>query len=412
MAALVAAAVAAAAVLALVIGQLADDVAAAADGQLAAPRSSEYTPGDGERDGSADPGVHTDADALPMSTSHCSVTIKASGGALGLGAGLQTTAEVIVQELPDGTQIVTIGGELAANVGPGTSAGAGVTVNDATVGAYAAASAKAHGALGGGIQFELAPGESVTELLVGLAVSTNPVAAPLAGGINLIVPDTIPTAPLPDTLFVDGSVWGAAGGTAQAGIGWVSAGAQAKGDVRLDQTYAIHADGTYSATTAYSGELTGDAGVTGVVPFFVWDTAGVAANAIGSVAVETIYDSSFNPVEMIVTTSYGYDADVVYGQDEDPPTITTQQWNLDLTDPEVRAAVDNLDAFAPSPGLPTLDIPTQNPVESWDVISRNATTSGALTQELSTSGIDVQVQAGAIVAGVSGGANGTCTQLQ
>lgn len=414
MAALVAAAVAAAAILTLVIGQLADDVAAAVDGELAPRDGTIPDNGDGERDATDDPGDGSgdaDGEALPVSTTHCSVTINASAGALGLDVGLETSAEIIIQVMPDGTQFVTIGGELAANTGPGSSAGAGVTINDATVGAYAAASAKAYGALGGGVQFELAPGESVTELLVGIAVSTNPVSGPAAGGINFIFPDTIPTAPLPDTVFVDGSVWGKAGGTAQAGIGWVSAGAAANGEARTDQTYAIHADGTYSATTTLSGVLTGDANVTGGIPFFAWGTAGVAADANGSVSVETIYDSSFNPVEMIVTTSYGYDADVVYGDDQDPATITTQQWTLDMTDPEVRAAVENLDAFVPNPVLPVPDIPTRDPFDSWDVVTDHAVTSGALTQELSTSALDIKVQAGAIAAGVSGGANGTCTEL-
>jgi len=417
MAGLVAAAVAAAGILTIVIGQLADDVAAAADGDYVPPRGTVPETGDGDRSGTADPGgdtgeAHGSGDDLPVSTTHCSVEINASAAALGLGVGLETSAEIIIQRMPDGSQIVTIGGDLGANVGPGTSAGAGVTINDATVGAYAAASAKAHGALGGGVEFELAPGESVSELLVGLAVSTNPMTGPVAGGINFIFPDTVPTAPLPDTVFVDASVWGTAGGTAQAGIGWVSAGAAATGEVRTDQTYAVHADGTYSATTTMSGELTGDAGVTGGVPFFAWGTAGVDGNATGTVSVQTIYDSSFEPVEMIVTTSYGHDADVVWGDDEDPPTLTTQQWTLDMTDPDVREAVESLDALVPNnPVLPVPGVPTQNPIDAWQVVSENAVTGGAITQNLSTSALDIKVNAGAIAAGVSGGAKGTCTDL-
>ena len=71
--------------------------------------------------------------------------------------------------LPDGTTIVTIAGDLAGTTGGGPApVGAGITVNDATVGAYASASADAWGSVGGGVQFELAPGESVAELFVGV----------------------------------------------------------------------------------------------------------------------------------------------------------------------------------------------------------------------------------------------------
>ncbi len=400
MAALAAAALAAGLVLAMVINQLANDVVDAAEGAVTTPQGTAPETGDGELpQGTADPGAGNgdtgDGDLLPVSTSHCSINLQASAAALGLGVGLGTTAEVIIQEMPDGTTIVTIAGELAGNGGPGTAAGAGVTVNDATVGAYAAASAKLWAGLGGGVQFELAPGETVADLFVGLAVSTNPVTGPISSGINMIVPGTVPQAPLPDTLFVDRSVWGKAGGTAQAGVGWVSAGAVTVAEARTDQTYAIHADGTYSATTTYSGALSSDAGVTG--------------DASGSVSVETIYNGSFEPVEMIVTTTYGYDADLVAGDDEDPPTITTQQWNLDLTRPEVQQAVDSLGAFSPT--SPILDIPTQNPIDSWDIVADNATSSGAVTQELPTSTLDIKFEAGAIAAGVGGRLIGTCTEL-
>ena len=412
MAGLVAAALAAVLVLSFVIAQLTNNVSDAAEGADSPPRGTAPEPGTGDPDGSgANTGPPPGTDPLPVRTRHCSLTVNASGDALGLGVGLETGVDVIIQELPDGTQIVTIAGDISANGGTGPAPwGAGITINDSTIGAYASASADAHGGVGGGVQYELAPGETVAELFVGLAVSSNPVTGPISGGINTVFPDTIPTAPPPDTIFVDGDAWVTAGGTAQAGVGFISAGANGTAQAGVNQTYAAHGDGTYSATTTYSGELSADGGATGGVPFFAWGAASVAGEAQGSIAVQTIYDSSFNPVEMVVTTSYGYDGDAFVGSDSDNPTITTQQWTLDLTDPDVAAAVENLDAFVPN--SPIVDIPTGNPFDSWDVISDNAVTSGALEQVLSTSQVDVQVEAGAIVAGVSGGVNGTCTDLQ
>ncbi len=420
MAGLAAAALLAAGALSLIINQLTDDVAAAAEGN-AVERDTAPPSGTATDSGTADPdeGVpnaspNTEgAEPLPVRTRHCSVTVKASGAVLGITPGAAVSGDVIIQEMPDGTTLVTIAGELAGSVGESWPAGAGITVNDVTVGAYARASAAAWGAVGGGVQYELAPGESVAELFVGLGISANPITGGVSNGINTIFPDTVPTASLPNTVFVDGSIWAAAGGTAQAGIGWVSAGANATGEARRDETYAVHDDGTYSATTTYSGELSADAGVTGGVPFFAWGSTEAAGQAQGSVSVQTIYDSSFNPVEMIVTTSYGYDVDAP-GSDPDNPTITTQQWTLDLTDPEVAEAVTSLDQLvsniSPLPGVPT--IPDQNPVDAWDVVTDNAATTGPSSQELSSSGIDVNVEAGAIVAGVRGGVNGTCTELR
>ena len=414
MAGLAAAALLAASALGLIIGELTDDVAEAADGN-ASPTGTGPEPGDPDPNGGTgdtEDGEANSATArpLPVRTRHCSVTVNASGEALGIGVGAGVTGEVIIQEMPDGSTIVTIAGELAGNTGTGTSAGAGVTVNDATVGAYANASAAVWGAVGGGVQYELAPGESVGELFLRLGISANPITGGVSSGINTIWPDTIPTAPPPDTVFVDGSVWGSAGGSAQAGIGWVSAGADASGEGRTDQTYAIHADGTYSATTTYSGELTGDAGVTGGIPFFAWGQTEIEGQAQGSVAVQTIYDSSFNPVEMVVTTTYGTDFDTP--GDDDAATITTQQWTLDLTDPDVAQAVSDLEGLVPSGPIPLPSIPSQSPGDAWDVVSSNAATTGPLTQELSSNGIDIAVEAGAIVVGAGGGANGTCTDLQ
>lgn len=412
MAGLAAAAIAAVVVLTFVIGELTNNVVEAADGNGGPPAGAVPDPGTGGTTPGT-PNSGTGTDPLPVRTRHCSLTVNASAGLLGGDIDAATSIEVIIQELPDGTQIVTIAGDVSGAVGVGPApTGAGITVNDSTVGAYASAAANAHAGVGGGVQFELAPGESVADLFVGLAVTTNPVTGPISTGINVLFPDTIPTAPAPDTIFVDGDVWTSAGGTAQAGIGIVSAGANGGGQAGVNQTYAAHSDGTYSATTTYSGELSGDAGVTGGIPIFAWGAGSVAAEAQGAIIVQTIYDENFNPVEMVVTTSYGYDGDAILGSDDDTPTITTQQWTLDLTDPDVAAAVENLDAFVPDVGIGLPDIPTGDPFESWDVVANNATTSGPIEQQLSKSEIDVHVEAGVFVAGASGGVNGNCTDLQ
>lgn len=347
---------------------------------------------------------------LPVSTQSCSGWIQIAGSLFGGKADAGGGVEYIVQEFADGSKIVTIAvdGGAAAGLGPAPLGGV-VQVGDAVVGAYFDAGAEFLGTGGGGVEYYLPPGETVGDLIGELAVGLG--ASPVSGLGNAILPGKpFPTPPTPDTVFLDSTVGADVGATGLAGIGIIAATASAGAEAEVNTATKLNSDGTSSQIVTYSGQIGGDAGIGGGIPYLAWEGANVGVEARGSVSVETISDADGNEIQTIVTVSYGTDADAVgFGGEDDNISITTQEWTYDLTNPDVAAAIGSLDEWA---SLDPADIAlnAQGPPLPSE-LQENGVSTGPVTQTLDETSVPFVVGGGIFIAGVQGSADITCYEL-
>ena len=289
-------------------------------------------------------------------------------------------------------------------VGPNFAAGAFAQVGDVTFGAYADGGSAVIGSLGGGAEYVLDADQDIPTFLVELQVGN--ATKPITGLANALIPggNPIPTGPTPSGVFVDGTARVQVGGLATVGSGFISATAEAGAKAEVNHAVKMNVDdGTVSDIVTFSGEANAEAFALWGIPHISAWTAEGNAHAQASLQVETVFDTSGNPIEVIVTSSYGADADAHVAGDTDTTTIVTHQTSYDLTNPEVAAAISSLDenmTAAANGELPP----------ALAALQEHGETIGPMEQQLTNSNFDARIGVGLGIGG-SAGVNLNCLEL-